>query len=41
MADEREPAWAGLPSDDMHSEVLDGPAPVDPTGEWLGWATAS
>jgi hypothetical protein len=41
VSDRREPAWAVLPVDDTRGEVLDGPQPAEPAGEWFGWAVAS
>ena len=41
VADQREPAAAIMPYDMTHGEVLNGPQPAEPTGEWFGWSIAS
>ena len=41
VADQREPAAATTPYDMTHGEVLNGPQPAEPTGEWFGWSIAS
>jgi hypothetical protein len=40
VADSRQVSAAVAPHDDSPGEVVDGPAPKEPAGEWFGWAIA-